>query len=68
MFGKRTHILIIQLSFYPAIYHLAVNFLITQGRRDLKAVVYCYGGGACNIELNTATTAGDVSTMYFVSI
>uniref|UniRef100_A0A1X7T799 PH domain-containing protein n=1 Tax=Amphimedon queenslandica TaxID=400682 RepID=A0A1X7T799_AMPQE len=30
------------------------------GRRDLKAVVYCYGGGACNIELNTATTAGEV--------
>ena len=32
-----------------------------QGRRDLKATVICYGGGVCNIELNTATTAGDVS-------
>ena len=32
----------------------------SQGRRDLKAIVHCYGGGACNIEVNTATTAGEV--------
>ena len=41
--------------------------LLLQGRRDLKTIVYCYGGGNCNIELNTATTAGDVS-LYHPSI
>lgn len=31
-----------------------------QGRRDLKTVIHCYGGGACNINFNTATKAGEV--------
>ncbi|XP_073237058.1 unconventional myosin-X-like isoform X2 [Porites lutea] len=30
------------------------------GRRELSAVVHCYGGGSCKITINSATTAGEV--------
>ncbi|PFX28678.1 Unconventional myosin-X [Stylophora pistillata] len=30
------------------------------GRRELSAVVHCYGGGSCKISINSATTAGEV--------
>ena len=38
---------------YPAV-------LLKQGRRELSAVVHCYGGGSCKITINSATTAGEV--------
>ncbi|EDO44785.1 predicted protein [Nematostella vectensis] len=31
------------------------------GRRELSAVVHCYGGGSCKITINSATTAGEVT-------
>lgn len=44
--------------FFEYLSHLAVLF--TQGRRELSAVVHCYGGGSCKITINSATTAGEV--------
>lgn len=36
-------------------------FFFFQGRRDLNAVVHCYGEGQCTVNINPSTTAGDVS-------
>ena len=63
----------VALTKYIHVHRLDIAFLreyclLLQGRRDLKTIVYCYGGGACNIELNTATTAGDVSPSILPSI
>lgn len=57
------------VSFDFVSYHLMFHFfeylsylvvLFTQGRRELSAVVHCYGGGSCKITINSATTAGEV--------
>ena len=34
--------------------------MLIQGRREMNAVVHCYGGGQCNISVNPSTTAGEV--------
>ena len=40
------------------------NHTLLQGRRELSAVVHCYGGGSCKITINSATTAGEVMKNY----
>ena len=34
---------------------------IPQGRRDMNTVVYSYGSAQCQININSSTTAGEVS-------
>ena len=39
---------------------VSCNVVCFQGRRELKAVVYSYGGASCNITIDSATTAQQV--------
>ena len=41
--------------------------LYLQGRRELSAVVHCYGGGSCKITINSATTAGEVKMFFYLT-
>ena len=48
--------------------NLRVFFLLyLQGRRELSAVVHCYGGGSCKITINSATTAGEVKMVLYLT-
>ena len=40
--------------------NIKISTFLTQGRRDMNTIVHCYGGGQCNININPATTAGEV--------
>ena len=40
------------------------SVFILQGRREMTAKVYCHGEGSCQISINSATTAGQVSHSY----
>ena len=48
------------LNIIYSIYFSYPVVLFIQGRRELSAVVHCYGGGSCKITINSATTAGEV--------
>ena len=38
-----------------------------QGRRELKSVVYTYGGASCNIAIDSSTTARQASSLVRTS-
>ena len=58
------NLIIIVFCFYTLLVLMLLTLylpdLLTQGRRELSAVVHCYGGGSCKITINSATTAGEV--------
>ena len=60
-----------EFCFFPSLFltkiYVLVFLLYLQGRRELSAVVHCYGGGSCKITINSATTAGEVKMFFYLN-
>ena len=61
-----------EFCFFPSLFltkiYVLVFLLYLQGRRELSAVVHCYGGGSCKITINSATTAGEVKMFFLLNL